>query len=126
MTPITGVGIPSNDGSALCKHQPDRPLFLIYWGDVDDGSNLFRKRAILQLAVEDFRANENAGFATTSRQIHNLTHQVLITLFADRLDVDWPAILPIIRAWNADDLCSLEIAPILHFAPLAGEIKRVF
>src|SRR5215813_13104511 len=40
MNPITSVGIPSNDGSALCEHQPDRPLFLIYGNDIDDGSNL--------------------------------------------------------------------------------------
>src|SRR5262245_30809012 len=112
MNPITSVGIPSNDGSALCEHQPDRPLFLIYGNDIDDGSNLFRKRAILQRAVEDFRTNENAGLAATSHWIHDLVEQILITVFAHRLYVEWPAILPIIRAGNADEL---------HFATIEHE-----
>jgi len=94
----------SDDGATLCEHQPGRLPFLIDESDVDDSSNLFRKRAIPQRVVEDFVANENAGLAATSYWLHDLVGQVLIALFAGLLEVDWPTILPIIRTWNADDL----------------------
>src|SRR5262245_53800880 len=127
MEPIASVGIPSDDVAALCEHQPDRPPFLIYGSDVDDGSNLFRKRAIIQRTVEDFRASENAGLASTFHHIYDLIGQVLITFFADRLDVDLPALLPIIRAWNADDLRFETIAdqPSDRFEPPCSAVPNM-
>src|SRR6266540_1671754 len=104
MNPITSVGIPSNDGS-----------------------NLFRKLAILQRAVEDFRTNENAGLAATSHWIHDLVEQILMTVFADQLYVDWPAILPIIRAGNADDLHFETVAdqPVDRFDPRGSAVPNM-